>query len=268
MLIPREVLEIHKIASRDEERPNLTGVHGEREAGEHPRLTATDGHRLITVTWNEPKVESPPTDFGDLSVVPGFTADIPAETCAELKRAVPSGDVGEIFRHAWVEETRAEGVVRSGAGDKALGQAIQIETKRPELDFPDWRQVVHVKGAVRIGVNGKLLAELLKTIAAITGERGVVLHIPADPTQAIGLHADRVDGTLHVDAVLMPMTLDLTGRPDWEDVPVLPNTPPKVPKPKAPDDSESIDLGDGASVTANTPELRRALKRAAREGVA
>ena len=253
MLIPREVLDIHRIASKDEERPNLTGVHAERER-EHPRLTATDGHRLLTVTWNEPKADDPPADFGDLSIVPGFTAEIPAETCAELKRAIPCGEIGEVFRHAWVEETTANGVVRSGAGDKALGQAIQIETKRPELEFPYWRAVTHVKGAVRIGVNGKLLAELLKTIGAITGEKGVVLHIPTDPTQAIGLHADRVDGTLHVDAVLMPMRLDLTGRPDWEDVPVLPNTPDKVPKAPA---EATADANDEPSNTRSANEDRR-----------
>lgn len=230
MLIPRDILEIHRVASKDETRESLQCVHAERT--DVPRLTATDGHRLLTVTWTEPTTDDAPLDFGDLTQVRGFTADIPAETCEELHRVVPRGAVGEHYRHAWLEETNPVGIVKAGAGERALGQAVQCETKRPEMEFPNWRPVIEgVAGAVKIGLNGNLLADLLRTIAKVSGEVGVVLHIPADPTAPIGLHVDSRDGKVHVDAVLMPMRLELTGRPDWDDVPDLPNTPPKTPKP-------------------------------------
>lgn len=221
MLIPRNVLEVHHLTSKDERRINLRCVHAERD-GERPRLTATDGHRLISVTWTEPEMgpNDVPADYGDLTTVAGFTADLLPETCAEVARAVPRGDVGEVYRHAWLEEANGNGLVRMGAGDKALCQAVQCEAKDPEIQFPAYRQVLHsVKGAVRIGINAKLLAEVVSIVSKVSGEVGVVLSVPADPEQPLGIHADSKDGTVHVDAVLMPMRIDLTGRPDWEDVP-------------------------------------------------
>lgn len=238
MLIPREVLEIHRIASKDATRLNLTCVHAEREDADTPRLTATDGWRLLTVTWKEPEVDSPPADFGDLRRIAGFTGEIQVETCAEIARVVPKGAVGEIFRHAWLEETNPDSLTRMGAGDKAVGQAVQCETKGPDVTFPDYRVVTKdIAGAVKIGINAALLAELLQTIGKISGERGIVLHVPSDPKKPIGIHADSADGALHVDAVIMPMDIDLTGRPDWDDVPTLPDVPiigtPKPPEPDA-----------------------------------
>lgn len=223
MLIPRNVLEVHRIASTDENRPNLTCVHAEREA-DRPRLTATDGHRLVTVTWNEPEIDpgDVPADYGDLTTVPGFAANVLTETCSEIARAVPSGDRDVIYHHAWLEEANGNGLVRMGAGDKSICQAVQCEAKDPEIEFPNWREVVAgVKGAVRIGINAKYLAEILRVVSKASGEVGVVLSVPADPTQLIGIHADSADGTVHVDAVLAPMRLDLTGRPDWDDVPTF-----------------------------------------------
>lgn len=231
MLIPREVLEVHRIASKDERRPNLNCVHVERSPT--PRLVATDGPRLITVTWKEPDLREPaPIDYGNLTEVAGFVADMPVETCVELQRVVPKGDVGEVFRHAWLEETREPGTVVAGAGERTFGQAVRLEAKRSEPDFPDWRAVHGVKGALRIGVNGNLLAELLRVATKVSGTAGVVLHIPSDPEAPIGLSSDSGDGLTKVDGILMPMRLDLTGRPDWEDVPVLPGTPPPVDPPK------------------------------------
>lgn len=233
MLIPRDVLEVHRITSKDENRPNLQCVHAEREA-DRPRLTATDGHRLVTITWSEPEVPDAdiPADYGDLTQIPGFTADILAETCAEVARVVPKGERAEVYRHAWLEESNGNGLVRMGAGDKSICQAVQCEAKDPEIEFPNWRDAVgSVKGAVRIGINAKLLAELVAVVSKASGEVGVVLSVPADPLQPLGIHADSKDGTVHVDAVLMPMTLDLTGRPDWQDVPSFKGMEPP-PKPK------------------------------------
>lgn len=237
MLIPRNVLEVHHLTSKDETRINLLCVHAEREA-DRPRLTATDGHRLITVTWTEPEVPvgEVPADYGDLTKVPGFTANLLAETCAEVARIVPRAAGGEIFRHAWLEEANGNGLVRMGAGDKALSQAVQCEAKDPEIDFPEYRQVLNsVKGAVRIGINAKYLAEVVSLVSKVSSEVGVVLSVPSDPTQPLGIHADSKDGTVHVDAVLMPMRIDLSGRPDWEDVPSFKGMEPP---PEQPADSD------------------------------
>lgn len=78
MLIPRNVLEVHHLTSKDESRPNLQCVHAEREGGT-PRLTATDGHRLVTVTWIEPEVPAgeAPDDYGDLHGTVLSSASIP-----------------------------------------------------------------------------------------------------------------------------------------------------------------------------------------------
>lgn len=231
MLIPRNVLEVHHLTSKDEGRPNLQCVHAERE-GDKPRLTATDGHRLISVTWTEPDVPigEAPADYGDLTKVPGFTANLLAETCAEVARIVPRAAGGEVYRHAWLEEANGGGLVRMGAGDKALSQAVQCEAKDPEIQFPEYRQVLgSVKGAVRIGINAKYLAEVVSLVSKVSGEIGVVLSVPADPQQPLGIHADSSDGTVHVDAVLMPMRIDLTGRPDWEDVPSFAGMEPPEP---------------------------------------
>jgi len=240
MLIPRDVLDVHRITSKDETRFNLQCVHGEREA-KRPRLTATDGYRLITVTWDEPEIADgeAPDDYGDLTKVPGFSANVLAETCAEVARIVPRGEVGEVYRHAWLEEANGNGLVRMGAGAKALGQAVQCEAKDPGIEFPNWHEAVaSVKGAVKIGINAKLLAELVAVVSKASGEVGVVLSVPADPTQPLGIHADSADGTVHVDAVLMPMRIDLTGRPDWDDVPSFKGMEPPPPDPADGDDGD------------------------------
>ena len=234
MLIPRNVLEVHHLTSNDSQRPNLQCVHAEREA-DRPRLTATDGHRLITVTWAEPDVPAGevPADYGDLTKVPGFTANLLAETCAEIARIVPRAAGGDVYRHAWLEEANGNGLVRMGAGDKSICQAVQCEAKDPEIDFPEYRQVLSsVKGAVRIGINAKYLAEVVSLASKISGEVGVVLSVPADPMQPLGVHVDSKDGIIHVDAVIMPMRIDLSGRPDWEDVPSFQGMepPPKPPE--------------------------------------
>ena len=235
MLIPRGVLEIYRLASKEEARPSLQYVHAERDR-DTPRLTATDGYRLLTATWTEPEVKSgeEPADYGEFRPVAGFVGELRAESCADMARAIPHGEVPEVYRHAWLEEGNGNHLIRMGAGDKTLGQAMQCESIEPEMEFPDWKPVVdQVKGAVKIGVNAKLFAELLAVMSRVSGETGVVLYVPADPTAPIGIHVDSADGTRHLDGLIMPMRLDLTGRPEWEDVPTLPGTPaPVEPPPK------------------------------------
>lgn len=259
MLIPRDVLEVHKVASKDPERTNLNCVHVERSPD--PRLVATDGFRMVTVTWKEPEItqdQPAPEDYGDLTEVAGFICDMPVETCAELQRVVPKGEVQPIFAHAWLEETNEPGMIRAGAGERLLGQAVRCEAKRQEPDFPDWRAVRKVKGAVRIGINATYLAEVLRVVAKISGQAGVVLHVPSDPTAPIGISSDGSDGLTKVDALVMPMQLDLTGRPDWEDVPVLPGTPDKIVKP--PKEEAEPELPGTAAATAESDDDKRQLK--------
>lgn len=118
---------------------------------------------------------------GRLTKVPGFTANLLAETCAEVARIVPRAAGGEVYRHAWLEEANGDGLVRMGAGDKALSQAVQCEAKDPDIEFPEYRHVLNsVKGAVRIGINAKYLAEVVSLVGRVSGEVGVVLSVPAE----------------------------------------------------------------------------------------
>jgi hypothetical protein len=157
MLIPREVLEVHRITSKDETRPSLQRVHAERSA-EQPRLTATDGRCLLTVTWNEPEVKAgeEPVDFGDLATIPGFVADIPADQCLEIARAVPRGHVSGDSITAAIE--RCELIEAKANGGTTFGmrtaQSPAAELRRlaaaPPGKVPMWGQ----RGVFPLDVDG------------------------------------------------------------------------------------------------------------------
>lgn len=214
MLIPKGALEVYRIASKDQSRPNLTRVRAERDQHGTPRLTATDGHRFVTVTWMEPPVEVEPNSFGDLAKRDCFTANLLPEMCVEVGRAIPSG-AADVFRHAWLEESNHGNVIRMGAGDRTLGQAVQCEADHdPAVDYPDVRGLLRGRKSTvaRIGIDGKYLAEMLKVMLAACGGRGVVLELTGDVLAPLTLIAENLDGTTRAEGMIMPLQIDLTGK--------------------------------------------------------
>jgi hypothetical protein len=216
MLIPKRLFAISALASKDATRINLAAVFAEREPDERPRLTATNGHVLVTVTWTEPDHEQ----FANipdmrLEAAQGFTALIPATAWHEASKNLAGARNGLAFAtHALLEE--------NGSGDRLRLTSTDGETHRtittrcPEESFPDYRALWPDpdRVVVHIGLSAELVANLLTTIDSMAGRHtGIEFLVPADPSLPVELRA-RGDNDEEIRALCMPMRLGRTSATD------------------------------------------------------
>jgi hypothetical protein len=195
MLIPKRLFAISAVCSKDATRSNLAAVFAEREPDGSPRLTATNGHALLTVTWHEPDHQEFP-DIPDVQAerAEGFTVLIPATAWNEAGKvlsATRSAHPGA--RYALLHEERTDERLRLTSTDGETQRTI----------FPASDPV-----RVRIGLNAGLLANLLNTIDTLAGRTiGVEFLVPADAESPVELRV-RGDDDEEIRALCMPVRLD------------------------------------------------------------
>lgn len=174
MLVPRSVFSLARITNSDS-RYALNGIRLERDAqsGE-PLAVATDGSKLVAVTWPEPADAVPAGLPGNHAPLPGFATIIPAAECeAAAKLAKPRAKALENnprLGNVIVDEPGTNGAIPIHATD---GQ--QIASMRPlaqEGRYPAWRDIFPAytrDNSHSIAVDARYLADMLIALADAVG---------------------------------------------------------------------------------------------------
>jgi hypothetical protein len=210
MLIPKRLFAISSVCSKDATRPNLAAVFAEREPDGSPRLTATSGHALLTVTWHEPDQQECP-DVPDVQAdrSEGFSVLIPATAWNEAGKVLTAGKNGSAgARYAFLHEDRTDERLRLTSTDGDTDRTIAARS--PAENFPDYRIMFPAADRVhvRIGLDAGLLANLLHTIETLAGPKlGVEFLVPADAASPVELRV-RGEDDEEIRALCMPWRLD------------------------------------------------------------
>lgn len=258
MYIPKKLAAIAAIASTDQTRLAIASVCAERTAGGKPRLTATDGRMLLSVTWLEESHEQAPKGFGTLPAEPGWGVAIPAEALVAAAKVPPKNPIIPIYGTVAIPEIEGERLAlqaRDPKGGKEYTAEVEVI---PATDYPDYHQVVVEprrlvetegydrdadKRCVRITVDARLLARLAKTFVDMSipsgskGEVGIDLEVPLNDIDPITITRKEGGGT-ELYALLMPMRKSAMGPVTIE--------PRCDPKPK----KKRKEKPDGATTTA------------------
>jgi len=177
MQIPTSTKKLTRCAYRGMTRYGIDGVKLERR-GDNCTATATDGKKLLSLTWKDSS-ESKPFD----AVIDRANWD------NAHKAACKTSTI-----HADESNGRCMLTARTKAGDGFQVPGIPNPDDMPV--FPQWRDVVpalDVTNPRRFAVDPKLLRELLESIEA-TGAQVVIFQPDENPCNAI-----RIDGFLKPD---------------------------------------------------------------------
>ncbi|HET6249744.1 MAG TPA: hypothetical protein VFE47_18790 [Tepidisphaeraceae bacterium] len=206
MLIPKQIVAMAKIVAKAAGR--FAGPVVRIERSEHgPHAMATDGHRAVVFSWDEPEPGQFPAVEG-LSPTPArqFAANLPAKTLRDAGRGVAKRPVNPALGHVLLDECDPT-VVRLAA--TARGNITRAEAGRQDEGFPDCQGVIptpgqegnvydpHRHGAAafthtRIGVNAKQLAQTLQVVSELASDDAsntVVMTVPIDPHRPLRLDA-------------------------------------------------------------------------------
>lgn len=210
MFIPKKIMAVIKAAARDMTRYAINGVHLVRLSESRCQATATDGHRLIQITWGETVTKKMAWAGKDLEGVKGFSTLIPTKLWASARSLFSTSEGGGFV----LNENETSKTKVSFVGKPSNSERIQIQGTTLEGAFPPVDTVIPkheiIKGesgkAVMIGVNGQYMAECLSVLASLASDgTKVVLEIPTNPNKQILMRAIGPD--CEAIAVLMPISL-------------------------------------------------------------
>jgi hypothetical protein len=233
MLIPRAVGAIAKIAAKENTRYAFNGAVIERRNGS-PRAWCCDGRRLIVAEWDE----LPPADYpslGEVSPIPlaaDYRGIVPAGEFEKACKSVLKRSPKAILENLALDESPAPAdgmhVIRMASTDLqrtsrtdavAMDHVVPpIDEVIPQLDpyIPprtnDKGEKCDVMPAptfthVRIGVNAKLLRELLASMEALDNRETptVELFIPVAGNRPITLRS--YGSEIRATVILMPINI-------------------------------------------------------------
>ena len=205
-----------------------SGVLVERNDEGKARAVATDGRRLILSEWfeDDPK-DYPPIEGFSSEHRNGFSAILPTGALKAAAKGIKNSRYKPILGNVAIDEQSANGKVLLSTTDLETVQQSTVATC--EGHFPKWQDVVPdyktIKAAsrtrrnglprdsfpsIRIGVNAKLLAELLTTICKINkdadGGNVVSLEVPLSPDRPMVIHSEAPEFG-KTTAVIMPVNL-------------------------------------------------------------
>lgn len=244
MLIPRSVLPITKICDRDSARYALGAVEISRTAEGDPIACATDGRRLLALTWQEPPAAEFPAAGVDLAPRPGAPPLlIPAAAVDSFAKCkIGAKHRKPILQHIALEEPAdpLANSIRAAATD--CDQTANFSPKLQEGRFPRWRDCIPPAGAVgemSVSVSARLLRELLEVIEQHgAGDQSAVTITIIDHKRPVVITAESADGRRAVGA-LMPLENGVMPPADQWRAGVQPITP--ADSPDSPDDPTDLE---------------------------
>lgn len=188
MLIPKSALSIRKICDTSSSRFALGGAKFTRGPKGEPLAVATDGHRIVALSWKEDDAAKYPAGVFNPAHNPSFDALIPAaalESAEKLK--VPKGratGLKPILQNVAIDENSADpNKVTFAASD--MDNVSRAETKLVEGRFPRWNDCMPALDVDtrHIKVDPRLLREMLEVAEKHCGSdesRSVVISISSD----------------------------------------------------------------------------------------
>jgi hypothetical protein len=211
MKIPRSAFSAVKCADESISRYALGGVKLER-AGDGTFAIATDGRRLLVLSWND----------GCDNEAAAVDTILPASACKLLS------DEKQLASREKEVELRGEvnGQARFGIANLEISE---LAVRPVEGKFPQWRECIPTAqdGDRHLRVDAKYLREMLEVLeqfACFGDSRSVVLTIPADHNKPLVVTASKGSGddVRRAIGVLMPVVSgDEDGReappsPEWK----------------------------------------------------
>ncbi|HUS92412.1 MAG TPA: class I SAM-dependent methyltransferase [Phycisphaerae bacterium] len=177
MLVPRQVFNLHKVCDTDSSRYALGGVRFSRTKDGAPTAVATDGRRLVAVTWEEDSAAEYPQIPGcDPSPNGGdFAAIVPKAVCQKAPKLAPVTRIcpKPILQNVVLDE-HATKPLRIAATN--LEETEQLQPTGVEGRFPRWTDVFdfhrtaigHEVATVKL--DAEILATAVQTLAAVLGD--------------------------------------------------------------------------------------------------
>ena len=219
MLIPKQMVNIAKIAGKDKAYPAHQCVCIERDSGGRPVMLAYDGARAIAVSWNELAPENwPAGTVCEARAVGNYRAKVVADDLVRAGQSVPSAMVEDLpgTTCTLLDEKNVERA-KFFATD-TMHHATYDATNCTDRAFPDVRGILHARRKrgvrdVRVAINAVKLGELLKVMRDISDEDMVVLSISQEGDVSIALDAWNKRDGIAVTAMLAPMGIN---EADWK----------------------------------------------------
>lgn len=228
MLIPRSVLAARKCGDTNSSRYALGGLHFTRDAEtQQPYAVATDGRKLVALTWQEPAADEYPAGENlhagpqAETAVNGFTVPTAAlDKVAACKIGAKSRKA--ILQHIAIQEPAAAtdhtAPMMATDGD----ESARFEPRLQEGRFPRWRDVVPAPKSTDITFccDARLLVQLLEAITAHTGSSddpaSVVLSLNRENTHSRPIVISAANASGKAVGILMPLELDERPANRWQ----------------------------------------------------
>lgn len=227
MLIPKSVFNIHTLCDPDSIRYALGGVRLERNSDGSPVAVACDGHRMLSVEFNEHLSEYPAGKSGKRddfqAIIDVATWKEAAKLAAATKTSIKRKPVlGNVLVEEESPDNKNPHAIRIVGCD--MERTRSIETRQLEGRFPKWRdaipkyEVIEAKKkgdkdpsvCVSVNVDAKLLMETLKAVLATTpsddGKNKVTLQVDIRGREAVVIHRSNQSGK--ATGVMMPLVAD------------------------------------------------------------
>lgn len=174
MLIPRTVLAaLAPCCDLESSRYALGGVLLQRLPDGNPVAVATDGRRLVAVTWDGLPDDAPtcPTDANVIQS-DAFAAIVPQDVCARLGKEWHPSRQERHGKQAWVLMEEGE-KPKMYVLDREFDATYDIRLL--EGRFPKWRDIVHKTypaDTLTITVDAKLLMQVLTAVSSNAHDTG------------------------------------------------------------------------------------------------
>jgi DNA polymerase III sliding clamp (beta) subunit (PCNA family) len=231
MFVPRKIAEaLATHCDSDSCRYALGGVKLERKDGV-PYAVATDGRRLLAVTWEEPDAATvfAPVDGCEVILEPkAFKAASKALKPKKAQEALRPDckfvAVDEaLFRIEQTPEEEIRGVQSSLTVEASdgLGNHVANPVNAVMGRYPNWRDVQPKADGVTIMFDAKYLMEACKSLLAVCpddAERGITLTINAEDPHESAVTLSRQTEGVAATAIVMPLARDNSGpqgNPEW-----------------------------------------------------
>lgn len=173
MLIPSKVFKIGKISKNQA----VPSIRFEREASGQAIAIVTNGHSLLTVTWQEDKPEEYPQLPGETAKAvehkADFSVSLPADICVDATKLPPKKSTIPILGNVLLDESgpTSAGTFRLMATD--IESVRRLEPRPAVEDYPQWRKAMPDTGDyIRVELNAAKLAELALLVSGTVNGTG------------------------------------------------------------------------------------------------
>lgn len=174
-MIPKQILEAVRSASKDPARYMLAGIYLERLTEDECSATATDGKQLLNVRWKEDDWKEHPKGSEG---VKGFSAILPTTEIKALKGMIPRCTPRPILENLCLDESESNGRLPFSVTD--LETSTGRESSPIQGDYPDYKWALNGGKGFSIRFNPLIMANLLTAVAKCADVDVVELQFSTD----------------------------------------------------------------------------------------